>query len=1175
MTTHAGAEPPQPFGNQPPRGVSQPPERGEGAPGAGDPRAAFDAVTLARAATTAGPIRAGGQFAEYDLLEEIARGGMGVVYKARHRRLGRLVALKMILAGQLASHEEVLRFQTEASAAARLDHPGIVPIHEVGCHDGQHFFSMGYIDGESLAQRIARGPLDPQEGARIVRQVASAMQFAHENSTIHRDLKPSNILLDSQDQPRITDFGLAKHVEAGSELTGSGQILGTPSYMPPEQAAGRADRAGPLADVYSLGAVLYAALAGRPPFQSANPIDTLLQVLNAEPVAPRQLNPKVPADLETICLKCLHKEPLRRYASARALADDLDRFLQGMPIEARPVSTIERAWRWHRRNRMLGWSIIIVAAVLAVASVVSTLFGIAAVRSRDLARQQANRALEQEQAAESNLRQAWRNYYAANMNLAQSSWEAGDVGRVVELLDPFARTQGALPDPRGWEWHYQKRLCESGRRTLSGVSGLVFAAAYDPQGFSLAMGTENAVTIWDPATGKMQVQLAPHADLVTAVCYSADGARFASASRDGSMQLHLGNQRKPWRRLERLGAAVRALTMDQAGQLLAAATTDGRLIVWDVDAGATRELRTNVEGALRAVALSADGDVLASAGTTGVIAVRSTNSLELLRQFQASEQPIECLCFAGRRRICTAGQDGAIRLWEADLGQLAGVLYGHLQGIHALSIASAAPVAATGGADGTVRVWNLQEQRPLRTLRGHGNPVRCVAIDARAARLASSGLDARIRLWDLAADEELRILAGHRAPVTSLAFEAEGEELISAGADGQILVWNVPSAERRILLAEPGVPVLGLARAADGRVLLAAAEDGTVRLGAPAANAAWRRLSGHEGRVSCVAASPQGGHAVSGGWDATVRVWDLEAGAERRVLRGHESYVHAVAIDRTGKVIASAGQDASVRLWNSSGEVASHVLRDHESYVLSLAFDPLGEFLAAGCWNGDVVLWEVAQPERFRTFRGHRDRVHALAISPDGRRLVSAGADQTLRIWDRASGQELMKMAPAAGTIYSVAIDPTLRRIAAGCADGRIMVWDASPPAASAEAANDNVPEAAISREAMSRLSQGRYEFGWAAGESNGHDELLVSFHDVTSIEHRNEELIVRYNWKEGVLRATLSGQTLRGQWRQQNGRGDVFLRFDPAFTRATGWWNEGAGSLRHAAFLRERRGEP
>jgi hypothetical protein len=423
---------------------------------------------------------------DYEILEEVARGGMGIVYRAQQISLKRQVALKMILDGHLASPDEVQRFKAEAETAGNLDHPNIVPIYEVGAYENQHYYSMKWIAGPSVASQVRDLLQQPGKTAGLLAMVARAVYHAHERGILHRDLKPANILLDEQGNPQITDFGLAKSLREaiGNEaLTRSGAILGTPDYMAPEQARG--EKGLTLAvDIYALGAILYECLTGQPPFRNDNPLDTLLQVRNEEPIPPRRLNPAVPRDLETICLKCLGKDPRQRYHSAAELADDLDRFRQGMPIRARRVGTMERIRKWIRRRPAVAAlaACMLLLAFLALGMVlrqwrVAVEMRQAAQRLRAQEAQREREAAQAREEAERRLQQVQTLEYIRNLTEAQRAFEEKKALRAADLLKDCPEKL------RGWEWHYLHRQSQFELPSLRGHK-------------------EGTVRVWDASTGK-------------------------------------------------------------------------------------------------------------------------------------------------------------------------------------------------------------------------------------------------------------------------------------------------------------------------------------------------------------------------------------------------------------------------------------------------------------------------------------------------------------------------------------------------------------------------------------------------------------------------------------------------------------------------------------------------
>jgi serine/threonine-protein kinase len=480
-------------------------------------------------------------FGDYELIRELGRGGMGVVYKATQVSLNRRVALKMIRSAAMASEDELRRFQNEAEAVAALDHPHIVPILEVGSHEGQRYFSMKLIGGESLDRKLAAYADQPRAAARLLKTTAEAVHHAHQRGILHRDLKPSNILLDERGEPYVTDFGLAKRLEGDSELTASGAIMGTPAYMAPEQASGRRGAVTTASDVYGLGAILYALLTGQAPFGGDSVVETLDQLRTLAPTAPSKMNLRVPRDLELICLKCLEKEPNERYATAGALVADLGRFAAGEPVSVRAAGVVERVAKWARRKPTLA-----AAYTLGLLALLLGGLGGAAVwqwraaegardeaeRERDRADTARNEAVMARDGEKKAREQLAAVEYGRTVEVAYQEWRDNNVAATVALLD---NTPAEL---RGWEWRYVHRLCHLDLLTLKGHTKGVNSAWFSPDGSRIVTGSDDKTArVWDAKTGAELLTLKGHTGWVASASFSSEGSRIITGCADKTVKI--------------------------------------------------------------------------------------------------------------------------------------------------------------------------------------------------------------------------------------------------------------------------------------------------------------------------------------------------------------------------------------------------------------------------------------------------------------------------------------------------------------------------------------------------------------------------------------------------------------------------------------------------------------
>ncbi len=950
------------------------------------------------------------RLAGYEVRGELGRGGMGVVYLACKIALNRRCALKMILAGPHAGSVAAARFRAEAEAVARLQHPGIVQVYHVGEAGGLPFLELEYVSGGSLDRKLDGTPWIPAAAAKLVEALARAIAVAHRKGLIHRDLKPANILLEPDGSPKIADFGLAKNLEREAGLTRTQAILGSPSFMAPEQAEGLSDQVGAATDVYALGAILYVLLAGRPPFKAATALETMSQVKSAEPVPPSRFQPGVPRDIETICLKCMEKSSGRRYATAVALGEDLHRFLSGEPILARPARVWERAFKWARRRPM-------VAALLATVVLVTALgVGLVAwqwrrAESKAVAATTARQYAEEEgRRAEEALSKVER--LSAGIALDQGAMlcETGETARgllwLTRSLEMAVRAgdtgleQVARRNLTAWQAHLVRPRAAFAHKSWAWV------VALSPDGrTALTGGKDRMAQRWDAATGKPLGEPLVHAYYVWDVAFSPDGRRILTGSGDDEK------------------SAGEARLWDAATGAALLPPLPHRAEVTDVSFSPDGQTFLTVSGAEARLFRTADGKF------KGVVLRHPPPE-----RFNARASPKLSAEFSpDGRLIATGAADGTARLWDAATGEPRTDVLAAPGPVLALAFSPDGRTFATGCLDGGARMWEVPTGRRRDPDLLCGGRVKAVAFSPDGAIVATAGVvedvdrqtgDRRIRggevrLWSAATGTPLGDALLHPGPVWSLAFGPGGRILLTGCEDTRARFFVVATGTRIGLPLVHEGNVRSVAFSRDGATALTGSAGGdgyaAARLWGIARErsfAQWLFQTG--GELTALALSPDGETALTGADDRTARLWDLSTRRLLEPVMSHDDRVTVSAISHDGQMYLTGDNGGLVRLWDRADRRRPrHELRC-VGWISSAALSPDDRTALIGVGyvpgversGSKALVWDTITGKVVGDPLPHVSGAHCAAFSPDGQTFVTSDNDGA-RLWASATRRPL------------------------------------------------------------------------------------------------------------------------------------------------------------------------
>lgn len=955
----------------------------------------------------------------FRLEEQVGVGQFGSVWKAYDGELQRTVAIKIPRPGQVeqVGAEQFLR---EARAAAQVRHPNIVSVYEIGRQDETLYIVSDFVEGASLRQWLTAQKLTTREAAELCAEIAHALHAAHEAGVVHRDVKPANIMLDMAGRPHVTDFGLAKRNAAEVTMTAAGHLLGTPAYMSPEQAQGEAHSVDRRSDIYSLGVILYELLTGGLPFRGETRM-LIVQILRDEPPSPRRLNGRIPRDLDTICMKCLQKEPARRYATAKELAEELRRFLAGRPILARPITRVQRGWRWCRRNPAVASLAGTIAALLVLLAVVGPIVAVKqawlrgqadveaarADQQASIATEKAEEAQTQREAAERQLLLARKARYATQVNMVQRDARQGDFQHATQLL------RATDPDLRGWEHAYLMADLRDRLLVLSGHESIVACLAVRPDGEQIASSSlDHTLRIWDARSGKQIRTLAAGGLVAGSAAYSPDGARLV-----------VGN-------------------------------ADGTLRVWEVSTGKAL-LTIPGQDPIPSVAFGPDGGRIVSGGGGKLVKVWEASTGNEICTFAEHTGEVKSVAFSpdGTQVASTAANDEKVRIWNVSTGQqdLTLEVSPGLIGTVAFNAKGTQLVWAGLG----LKVWDLPDGKQTLAVADGFFPA-CFSPDG--ARIACGAPDGKLRILDAASGKQLLVIKAHVSSsampmgvVSSMAFCPDGTRIVSGGSDTQVKVWSTaPPREPRVFRVSDETHMVTSVVALDAAVrqIVSGARSGALRISDLATEKPIRTFDAHSQPVTCAAFDSQAARIVSAGEDKTIRVFDAATGRELLNLDGRARAATALAFSPDGSQIVSAAtggkgqqEQEKVRIWDASTGKQSLAIDVPAGPTCKVAFNADGSRLV---WAGsDLRAWDPHTGKEIFKLKRPTSPVHQVIFSPDGTKILLCCDDKTLELRSATAGNLLLVLRGHASPVTAAAFSPDGSRIASAERDTALKIWDA------------------------------------------------------------------------------------------------------------------------------------